>query len=312
LEAILRKVFLIVALFFGTLLTAGDVVAFKVDTSKHKVTPQSVEAAFSDAGFAVQSNNDLAGAFKNKFKYDGFNYYHLLVVYYPKTVKALINNSIHASLFEPFTIVIYQRKGSSVMHTAYLDIEARTKLTAVDNKLAATQTLKTDVANTLKKALVAPTPYSVNFSLDTVAEGSKITEVKATTQNEIAVDFKDEFEGSFEENVEGIGFIMANFLDLAEDMGEEYIFFDVYSLCKLSILYGMVDAKPEVGILAPCTLVVYQKKGSNELVVAYADVKNWIKTFQISDKKGQQFLHETNKEILRIIHSSLAGVKLEE
>ncbi len=295
------------ALLFGAIsLSAGDVLALKVDTTKHEVTAKSIEAAFDKAGFIVQSNNDLSGVFKTKFKLEDFDAYHLLSVYDPMTVNALVKDSIDAALFEPFTIVLYQRKGNPFLHAALLRVEARSRLTKTDNSLEAAKSLNSKVETTLQKAMLDSEAYDVMMTLDVVKEGDIVTRMTKSIKDDDYEAFKDEFDIAFEERLDEIDFYMANYLDLVDDVGEEYLFFEVYALCKLSILAGMVQKMPEAGVLAPCAVMVYQKKGSDEFTVAYANVQNWIQTFGVEDKEGKEYLMNINKQIAKVITDSLA------
>ena len=80
---------------------------------------------------------------------------------------------------------------------------------------------------------------------------------------------KDKFQADFEAALIPAMFINAGFNDLNYDMEESghraYTFYDVYSICYLEVIYTVAKVRPEAGAFAPCSLYMYQKRGTNTM-----------------------------------------------
>ena len=55
---------------------------------------------------------------------------------------------------------------------------------------------------------------------------------------------------------------------------KDYIFYNIYSLCKLKVIYNVAIDYPEAGAFAPCSMAIYQKKGSDKMVIVFPNVHN--------------------------------------
>lgn len=96
--------------------------------------------------------------------------------------------------------------------------------------------------------------------------------------DEDALEAHEEFIMLLSEGMKPSGFVVANYLDFNKELQEaekdDYLFYDAYSLCKLKIIYELSKTKPEAGAFAPCTMVIYHKKGSNKTEIASLNIYN--------------------------------------
>jgi len=113
--------------------------------------------------------------------------------------------------------------------------------------------------------------------------------------------FQMEFEGTLSTN----GFVMAGFNDLNHDFDESkyeaYDFYDVYSICKLPVIYTVAKVRPEAGAYAPCSLYMYKKKGEKNMHLAFPSVYNWISSMAIEDKASLDVLNEAQTSMHKIL-----------
>jgi uncharacterized protein (DUF302 family) len=100
-------------------------------------------------------------------------------------------------------------------------------------------------------------------------------------------------------------FINAGFNDLNYDMEESgyegYTFYDVYSICYLEVIYTVAKTHPEAGAFAPCSMYMYQKKGTNTMEIGFPSVYNWISSLAIEDKASHDILLMAQKKMEDIL-----------
>lgn len=122
----------------------------------------------------------------------------------------------------------------------------------------------------------------------------------------IGEDTREEFEMIFEGELKPKGFTMANFtvlVDYMENEESDYLFYDVYSICKLKVIYQVSKKYPEAGAFAPCSLAVYQERDSEEIVIEFPSVYNWINAMDIKDKKALAELEDAQSDMEEILDS---------
>lgn len=123
-----------------------------------------------------------------------------------------------------------------------------------------------------------------------------------------ALDAREDLLMLMTENMKPNGFVLANNIDfnavLKEEKKEDYLFYDAYSLCKLKIIYELSKAKPEAGAFAPCTMVIYHKKGSNKTEIVSLSIDNLTSTLAIDDKNLTMMLEKAQLDIQKIIEES--------
>jgi uncharacterized protein (DUF302 family) len=118
-------------------------------------------------------------------------------------------------------------------------------------------------------------------------------------------DEKEEFQMELEGLLSPSGFVMAGFNNLnynfVESKYEDYDFYDVYSICKLPVIYTVAKVHPEAGAYAPCSLYMYKKKGDVKMHLAFPSVHNWISSMAINDKKSLDVLLEAQESMHKIL-----------
>jgi uncharacterized protein (DUF302 family) len=281
-----------------------DIQVFTADNSNGKITPETIEAAFKKAGFYISANRDMNGPFKKQFKETTFDVYNLFTFFSKKDTLELVKKYPNIGLFAPMSMSIYTRKGEKTISVSSLTPGAMSKIMNIpaDNKALAK--IGKMVKEALKLALPGGSfetlPYSVQAATDPL-----VTVYKSELDEDDIASAKEDFQMEFEGTLATNGFVMAGFNALNADFKEknfnEYDFYDVYSICKLPVIYAVAKKYPEAGAFAPCSLIMYKKKNEKEMNVAFPSVYNWISSMDIKDKASLDVLLEAQKSMNTIL-----------
>jgi len=303
---ILMRLLLALLIVTGAYADNKEIIMFGVKKSD-QVTPQSIEEAFTSAGYKVEGNRDMNGPFTKQFGKTIFSIYNLMTVYYPEASQALLSQYEEAGVFTPFSIVIYQKRGEDTIYAGVLSATAQAKIIGLpaDNKIL--QDLEKRTVQTLLKAMPGAKRVTFNYTPKPLTK-EPLTRFELESDEEEIEDFKEEVEMVIEDGLKPIGFVMANFLDynffLQEAGIDTYLFYDNYSLCKLKVIYTISQTHPEAGVFAPCTMSIYQKKGSNRMKIVYPNVYNWIATLALDDPTSLQVLEKAQADIEALLQKT--------
>jgi len=124
-------------------------------------------------------------------------------------------------------------------------------------------------------------------------------------------DAKIDFMNKFESVFKGHDYIIAGKRDfhdywtrhsMEQNRYDEYW---VYSLCHFTFSYTVFNVwkKPELGVLAPCSMYMYIQKGENVLHVGMPSVKNWITIGKIKDSEKIKYIKDMDEKIRKIMVS---------
>ncbi|KYJ85490.1 DUF302 domain-containing protein [Sulfurovum riftiae] len=304
-KQIMKGLLLIAVILTGsTAASTADIQVFTADNSKGEITPATIEAAFKKAGFYISANRDMNGPFKKQFKESTFDVYNLFTFFSKEITLELVKKYPNIGLFAPMSMSIYTKKGEKTISVSSLTPEAMAKIMQipVDNKALAK--VGKMVKEALKLALPGGSfetlPYTVQKPTGPLVS-SYHTELDEEDLNTAKEDFQMEFEGELASN----GFVMAGFNALGDDFEKknfnEYDFYDVYSICKLPVIYTVAKVHPEAGAFAPCSLIMYKKKNEKEMHLAFPSVYNWISSMDIKDKASLDVLLEAQKSMNKIL-----------
>ena len=284
--------------------TNNDVIIFSSENKDGKITTKSIEEAFKKAGFFISANRDMNEPFKKQFKESSFEIYNLFTFYKKDTVLELAKKYPNIGLFAPMSMSIYTKKGEKKISIASLSAQAMQKIM----KIPADEKLLTDlrdlVEKTLKEAL--PDGKVEEATYKTVeAKGELVTsmtmEMDKDDWDEELEDFKMSFEGELATN----GFIIAGHNNLGDDFEEKnyeaFDFYEVYSICKLPVIYTIAKTRPEAGAFAPCSLYIEKTKNKNEMHIAFPSVYNWMSSLAVDDKKDLDILEDAQKRMKKIL-----------
>ena len=119
-------------------------------------------------------------------------------------------------------------------------------------------------------------------------------------------EYEENFEDEFTAELEALGFLFPNYLNLKEDLFENanydaYDFYNTISICKFDVIFPVSKLHPEVGAYAPCTMFIYKKRNENVMHVGFLGVRNWISTADIHDETSIKPLVKAEKTIKKVL-----------
>jgi len=301
---------LIKGLLLGSLLITGlmaeDIKVFTSDNKDGKITPKTIETAFTKAGFFVSANRDMNVPFKKQFKETTFDTYTLFTFYKKDTTLALAKKYENIGLFAPMSMSIYTKKGDKSISVSSLSASAMQKIM----KIPADEKLLTDLRALVVKTLKTAMP---NGKLETLPYKIEATKKELVTNFSMEIDAKDwedeleELKMGFEGELAPNGFVIAGQNNLGDEFEEAnyegFDFYEVYSICKLPVIYAIAKNHPEAGAFAPCSLYMNKKKGADTMNIAFPSVYNWMSSMALDNKEDLATLEDAQKRMRKILSS---------
>ena len=281
-----------------------DIEVFVSDNSNGKITPASIQNAFEKAGFTISANRDMNGPFKKQFKTSDFDIYNLFTFYKKDKVLELAKKYPNVGLFAPMSMSIYTRKGDKSIAVASLSAEAMAKIMHAPKDDATLKALKSEVRDVLKTAM--PNGHYEKLPYQTKPpKGDLVTKFSMEIDPKDWEDELDEFKMGFEGELAPNGFVIAGFNNLGDDFDDAkydgYDFYEVYSICKLPVIYTIAKSHPEAGAFAPCSLYLAKQKGAKRMQIAFPAVYNWMSSMSIEDPKDVEVLEKAQKGMQKIL-----------
>jgi uncharacterized protein (DUF302 family) len=284
----------------------SDIQIFTSANKEKNITAQTIQEALEKAGFFVSENRDMNVPFKKQFNESDFTLYNLLTFYKRETAIALTQKYENIGLFTPMSLSIYTKKGTDTISVAMLSPQAMAKIMTIpaDEKLLLE--LNTLVVETLKSALPEAKHEKVSYKT-TKPIGELVTTLTMEMDAEEWEDELEEFKMGFEGELLANGFVVAGYNNLGDEFEdanyEAFDVYEVYSICKLPVIFTIAKRRPEAGAFAPCSLYVAKKKDENKLTVSFPSVYNWISSLAISDSKEIKVLQDAQKRMRDILTS---------
>lgn len=279
----------------------ADIEIFTTENVEGKITPASIEQAFKEAGFIISANRDMNGPFVKQFKESGFDTYNLFTFYKQDTVLELVKKYPNIGLFAPMSMSIYTKKGEKTISVSSLTAEAMAKIMKAPADDKTLQDLRTLVKQTLKKAMPNGSFEKLSYEMQK-SKGELVTNFSMEMDADEWEDQLDEFKMGFEGELAPNGFVIAGFNNLSdafeESNYESFDFYEVYSICKLPVIYTIAKTRPEAGAYAPCSLYLSKKKNEDMMQIGFPSVYNWMSSMAID-----------NKEDMEVLETAQAGMK---
>jgi len=281
----------------------ADIEIITSDNSDGKITPKTIEEAFKKAGFTISANRDMNGPFVKQFKKSGFDTYNLFTFYKADAVLELVKKYPNVGLFAPMSMSIYTKKGEKSISVSSLTATAMAKIMKAPQDDAILLALRKLVKDTLKSALPngtfsSPT-YAIQNPIGELVTNFTMEMDKEEWSDELA-DLKMEFKGELATN----GFIIAGFNSFSDAFkAAKYDFYEVYSICKLPVIYTIAKTRPEAGAFAPCSLYLNKKQNDNNMHIGFPSVYNWMSSLAIENKEDIKVLEGAQKSMKNLLGS---------
>ena len=303
----MKKVLLLI-LSISTLLLASQnsIQVWSADNSRGKITTKSIEEAFNSVGLDVLANNNMNKPFKLRFKKTHYKVYNLAIFINNDLTLKLIKKYPRFGVLSPMTMSIWS--DGKTMNISTLSLKGMSRTTGIPFKDRTLREYAVLIQKALKKAMpnghFKKLPYKdkddkksylVSFSMPVEYE-----------EDQSPSDFEENFEDEFTGELEPIGFLFPNYLNLKEDIFEDagydkYDFYNTLSICKFDVIFPVSRLHPEVGAYAPCTFYIYKKKDEKEMHMGFLGVENWIETADIEDDASIKPLKEAQAMIKKVI-----------
>ncbi len=303
----MKKMILVFVMIMTHMTAANndDILLYKVANKDHKITAQTLVDGLSTNGYVVSKNQDMNGPYEKQFKQTSFDSYNLMTIYHHDTSVALVPKYPHSGIFTPFSIATYQKKGDEYFYIALLSAKAQENILKVKDVLfeKLEKNTKAMIAKILPSAVETSLPY------DSVKTDEALyTKYSFDVDDADAMEARDDLMMMMESGMKPTGFVVANYIDfnkvLKEEKNDDYMFYDAYSLCKLRIIYEMSKTKPEAGAFAPCTMVIYHKKGSNKTEIVTLSIANLTSSLAIKDQGLLKILKDAQSTMQTIIEEA--------
>jgi len=282
----------------------ADVTIFTSNNADGKITPKTIEDAFKKAGFTISANRDMNGPFVKQFKSSSFDTYNLFTFYKKDTVLELVKKYPNVGLFAPMSMSIYTKKGEKTISVSSLSAEAMAKIMKAPSDDATLQALRTLVKTTLKEVMPQGSFEKLSYTMQK-PKGDLVTKFSMEMDADEWEDELDELKMGFEGELAPNGFVIAGFNNLGDEFEEAnyegYDFYEVYSICKLPVIYTIAQSRPEAGAFAPCSLYLSKKKNVNMLEIAFPSVYNWMSSMAIDTDTDMKVLEDAQAGMQKIL-----------
>ncbi|WP_200414001.1 DUF302 domain-containing protein [Arcobacter sp. FWKO B] len=302
----MRKIILSM-IFISTFMFADDIYIYSIDNKDAKITPSVIEEAFKKAGFHISENRDMNDPFLKQFGDTDFSVYNLFTVINVNMIKTLLSKAPQSGAFAPQSMSIWTNKGDTSLNIAFLSKEAMANILSIN-----TSTQEINDNEKLIKSVVESVMKGGSYK--------KVSYQKALVYKPLLSLYDTDVEGSYEERVEEIqmliddglkpnGFVQAGFNNLNYHLNaygvNEFDFYDVYSICKLKVIYQVAKTRPEAGAFAPCSLYMYKKSGDDKIHLGFPNVYNWLSLLNITDETAKFELEDAQSRMNEILEIAL-------
>ena len=284
----------------------SNILVYKIANKNHKVTAQKLASGLIKHGYTVAKNQDMNTPYKKQFGKTSFYSYNLMSVYEPSFAKKMVvKNSING-IFVPFSVAVYQKKDDNFIHIAFLGAKAQERIVEQKDKMFDTLEAlnKKTITKIFPSAILEPLAYE-----STKTDKAMYTKYTVESDDEDAQEEYGDMMMVMQGSMKMGGFVVANYIDYNAELQangiNEYLFYHSYSLCKLKIIYQLSKKSPEAGAFAPCTMVIYHKKGSNKTEIVSLNINSLIAMLALKDKDLLKMLDTTQMEMTEIIKDAI-------
>lgn len=287
-----------------------DIRIFAANNSEGKITAESIEKAFKDSGFEIVGNNNMNLAFEKRFGGGkDFKMYRLMFVYNKEIGVSLLTKYPEFGLLAPLSTSVYSKDGKTI-NISSLSLRGMSRISGVPETNKELIALYNQMTKALKAAI--PNGEFKELSYKKIRpDGELVTRFAFNMKNEDddIEEAKDSYQETMEGEIESLGFIVAGFYPVHNDLVakgiKDYEFYDSYSICKLEVIYPVHKVHPEVGAFAPCTMYMYKKENEKFTRMGYPSVYNWIMSTNIYDDESLKPLIDAQDQLESAIDSTI-------
>lgn len=275
-------------------------------------------------GFQWAGNDNIQIPYEQKFKEKNLDLLSFFTVTNLDTMRGLLLANPDFGAYAPYNMLFYKYLDSKEKITWFGHLDADLMLNIIGEKDEKNRkTFKDMVASldTLALKELKPTESKKLEHTDKLPAKPLTKMVMKLPDNlkdsDAVTEWVDNWievhDGAFVKN----DFIIAGFLDFKaeyDDKEAEFSKYDAYwvsSLCHFKFSNSVFNHnEAQAGLFAPCSIYFYIPKGSKELHVGYANVKNWIATTGIKDEKMKKDMVSIDAKVVKTFEG--LGFKLDK
>lgn len=274
------------------------------------ITTKTIDDAFEQNGLTMGGDNNMNSPFEKRFGKVHYKTYNLAMFSNNDLTVKLIKKYPKFGSLTPLTMSIWSDDRKNTMNISTLTLAGMSKAVGIpvnDPDLVA-------YAAMVKKAIQAALPngefQKTNFPVVDANKASSFKQeftVDMTETNPDAIqEIQGNIEAAFEGEMEPLGFLLPNYMNLQQDVFEglgfkEYDIYLTYSICKFDVIYPVSKDSPAAGAWAPCSMYIYHKKGEDKIHIGYLGVDSWISSLGMTNKEGIDKLYEAQGMITKIL-----------
>ncbi|MDP3301446.1 MAG: hypothetical protein Q8S36_05685 [Sulfuricurvum sp.] len=272
------------------------------------ITTKTIDEAFEKSGLTVGGDNNMNSPFEKRFGKVHYKTYNLAMFSNTDLTVKLIKKYPKFGSLTPLTMSIWSDDTKKTMNVATLTLTGMSKAVNIPESDPDLIAYAAMVKTALKAALPKGDFQKTNFP---------IVDKKASYKQEFTIDMtetdpdkiqeiKGNIEAAFEGEMEPLGFLLPNYMNLQADVFaplgfNEYDIYVTYSICKFDVIYPVSKDSPAAGAWAPCSMYIYHRKGEDKIHIGYLGVDSWITSLGMKDKEGMDKLYEAQGMITKIL-----------
>jgi len=266
----------------------GDLRIYSVDNDPKSDLPQVIERSLAANGFTIAANTEMNKPFNIQFQQSDFEVFYLLTAYHTDLSRKLVVKYPDAGIFVPMGFGIYQHKGEKQLHVSVLTAEAMAKIIGLKSVDPILKGIETAAMKALEKAM-PKAAVAIENENPLPATGPLVSTYSLEVEEDEYEDAKEELAMGIQGGLSPKGFVLSNTLDFEMVVGEDesidnpFDFYDSYSICKLKVIYNVAKTRPQASAFAPCTMMMYKKKGEDKIVIGFPGVYNWMSSARVQD-----------------------------
>lgn len=284
-----------------SLYAQGDIRIFSIDNDPKSDLPAKVVRSLEANGFTIAADTDMIKPFMIQFQQSDFDIFHLLTAFETELSRKLVVKYPDAGVFVPMGFGIYQAKGEKQLHVTMLTAEAQAKIIGLKEVDPLLVSIEKAATAAIEKAMPGAT-VSIDKENPLPTTGPLVSRYTMEVDEDGAEDAKEELAMGIQGGLSPKGFVLSNTLDfemvISDDEGinDPFDFYDSYSICKLKVIYTVAKSRPQAAAFAPCTMMMYKKKGDDNIVIGFPGVYNWMSSARVEDPAATQELMKAQQD----------------
>ncbi|MBD3809138.1 MAG: hypothetical protein IE884_01245 [Sulfuricurvum sp.] len=278
------------------------------DGDKEKAYMDMVNNKISTIGFILSDPHErINDAYKTKYGGTNLDNLGFFSITKDAAIGPLLMKEPSLGGFSPFNLHVYKKQGEDKTYVGHItpetmlditgvkDADVRAKFIASFSELDAM--IEKEIGSKVQIVEYSALPAKPMMTFELPFE-------RGASLDGFISDFQEKFEEAFEANQ----YIIAGYKDIKASMTDNNIEFGrydaywVYSLCHFKFSEGIFNqGRPDVGVLAPCSMYMYIEKGSNKVMIGMPRLATWTAVMGIKDQKMVDSINALDKEIVKIM-----------